>query len=171
MRTVRINSKNSPVSRSICATPNAFLDYEDIVKDAKSRRTNEADYKAERVIHLTNSTGKQKVFMLIQTTVTVEFSTFNALTGLSFCTPKLKCIADRKVSFYCVDQKNKLEEVNATFGYNGKTLNFDELTQVGNFSPLFIYDDSELSTAIHRSVSSWKKNYKPTIKPFIECFT
>lgn len=171
MKTVRINFKNSPVSGSIHASRPVFLNYAELVADTKSHIEMEKDYQAERVIHLTNSTGNQNIFMVIQTTVTVSFTSFQPQYGGSFIVPKLKEVVSRKVVFYCLDKGKKLEEVNATFGYSGKTLNYNELTQVGNFKPQFIYDDSELEIAVHRSHISFKddrNDYKPQITPFAE---
>lgn len=166
MKTVRINSRNSLVSGSIVATPNRFLNYAEIVADAKKRIEMEKAYQAERIITLSNSSGKQPVYMLIQSTVIVAFEIFNSEMGFSRLIPKIKEITDRKVKFYCLDKNKQPEEVNPTFRYNGKTLNYEELTQVGNFKEGFIYDDCELGIAVHRSVCSRNKDYAASVTPF-----
>ena len=73
MRTVRINPKHSPVSGSLTATSNRFLNYAEIVADARKRVDMEKSYYAERVITLSNSTGKQPVYMVVQTCVTARW--------------------------------------------------------------------------------------------------
>lgn len=159
MRTVRINSKHSPVSGSITATNPSFLNYASIVKDAASLGEMEKEYKAERIVFLKNSTCKETVYMVIETLVSVSFEKFG---------PKLKNIVGRIVRFYCLDKKNQLEEVKPTFSYNGKTLSYEELVHVQNFSESFIYSDSDLGWAIHRSISSRKSLYRPQTIPFTE---
>ena len=168
MRTVRISSKCSPVSGSIKATANSFLNYAEIINDARKRVAMESNYLAERIITLSNSSGKEAIYMVIQTTVTVSFEVVKSEMGFHSVIPKMKEVADRKVKFYCIGEKKQLEEVKPTFRYNGKTLNYEELTKVSKFNKFFIYDDSELGTAIHRSISSRKDDYKLTIKSFTE---
>lgn len=168
MRTVRINPKQSPVSGSLTATSNRFLNYAEIMADARKRVDMEKSYQAERVITLSNSTGKQPVYMVVQTCVTATFEVVKSEMGYHHIIPKMKEVADRKIKFYCFDENKQLEEVQPTFRYNGKTLNFEELTKVSKFIEGFIYNDSELGIALYRSVSSRNKDYALTVKPFTE---
>lgn len=170
MLKVNIDYKNSPVSGHISATPNRFLNYADLIQTLGNDGA-AVEFQAERTLHLTGKVKGQpvKVFMVVSTTALVGFDVFKAQIGKRILNAKLDSIKERQVNFYII-LDSKLTEIEPVFTYSGKKLNYEQLTAVSKFSPLFIYDDSSLDTQARRANCSHSKKYQMTVTPFKEYF-
>lgn len=171
MLKVKIDHKNSPVSGQISATPNRFLNYADLI-DLLGKYGETIEFQAERILHLTGKLQAKpvKVFMVVSTTVWVDFEVFKSQMGKHIISSKADRVKERQVNFYIIVDE-ELVEIEPVFTYSGKKLNYEQLTTVSKFSPLFIYDDSSLNTQAHRANSSHAKKYQMSIKPFKEYFS